>query len=268
MNPRALLIYTDGSAKPKNPGPGGVGVRFVFPDFLEKGEMRKDLKFSGYKSATNNQMELMACILGLKEAQKLEEIKSGAINCIAICTDSQYVKDNIDRAIYVWSKRSWKSESGSPILNTSLWKDLIRKMKKLPPVEFEKVKAHSGNEDNEAANRLARQAAERPAQKPLYNQIVRRKSSKEITQRGSVEMLGQRIRIKIISSQYLSGHKESQIRYEVTSPKSKYYGKVDILFSKITLRPPHEYLVVLGKDMKYPKVERVIREIENKSAEC
>jgi len=98
MDPRALLIYTDGSARPKNPGHGGVGVRFVFPDFLEKDEFRKDFNLPGYKSATNNQMELKASILGLLEALKLEEIKSGTINSIIICTDSLYLKDNYKKA--------------------------------------------------------------------------------------------------------------------------------------------------------------------------
>lgn len=266
MNPRALLIYTDGSARPKNPGPGGVGVRFVFPDFLEKEDFIKDFNFLGYKSATNNQMELLACIFGLTDALKLDEIKNKMINCIAICTDSQYVKDNEKRAINVWPKRYWKSESGAPILNVSLWKDLTRIRQKLYPVmvEFEKVKAHRKDEDNNAANRLAQQSSGNPIKQPLYNQIVRRKKSKERTQRGSVEMLGQRIKIRIISSQYLKEAKQSQLRYEVISPKNKFFGKVDLLFSKTTLRPGHEYLVILGKDMKYPKVEKLIREIEKK----
>lgn len=266
MDPRALLIYTDGSAKPKNPGPGGVGVRFVFPDFLEKDEMKKDFRLPGYKTATNNQMELKACILGLAEALKLEEVRTRTINSIAVCTDSAYVKDNIKRAIYVWSKKRWKSESGAPILNVSLWKDLIKAMQRIYPVivEFEKVEAHNKDEDNKAVDRLARQSSEKTSEKPLYNQIVRRKISKEKTQRGSVEMLGQRIKIRIISSQYLKENKQFQLRYEVTSPKSEFHGKVDMLFSKITLRPGHEYLVIFGKDMKYPKVERLIREIEKK----
>lgn len=268
MDPRALLIYTDGSAKPKNPGPGGVGVRFVFPDFLEKDEIRKDFKFPGYKSATNNQMELKASILALSEALRLVEIKNGAINSIVICTDSLYLKDNYKKAIYVWPKQKWMGASGAPILNVQLWKDLVKAMQKIYPVivDFEKVKAHKNNEDNNAADELAKQSGLNPKNKPLYTQIVRRKITREKTKRGSVEMKGQRIKIRIISSQYLKEHRQSQLRYEVTSPNSKYFGKVDVLFSKITLRPAHEYLVVLGEDMKYPRVKRLIEEIENKSA--
>jgi ribonuclease HI len=266
MNPRALLIYTDGSARPKNPGPGGVGIRFVFPDFLEKEEFRKDFNLPGYKCATNNQMELQACILGLSEALKIEEIENKTINCITICTDSLYVQSNYKKAIYVWPKQKWKGAGGAPILNVQLWKDLVKAMQKLWPVsvEIEKVKAHSTDEDNNAADALAQKSGERPRKKPLYNQIVRRKKSKEKTKRGSVELKGQRIRIRIISSQYLKEHKQSLLRYEVVSPKNEFYGKVDLIYSDITLRPGHEYLVVLGKDMKYPKVEKLIKEIKKK----
>ena len=264
MNHQALLIYTDGSAKPTNPGPGGVAVRFVFPEFLEKDEQRKDIKLPGYKTATNNQMELMACILGLKEAQKLEEIKNKKINGIVICTDSQYVIENCKRAIYEWSKNGYKKSSGAPVSNTTLWKDLIREMKKLPPIEFEKVKAHKSNDDNNAVDAGAKKSGENPIKKTIYTQIVRKKISKQKTQSGSVEMNGQKIKIRIITSQYLNEHKEFELRYEVTSSKNKFYEKVDKLFSKISLRPGHEYLVILGKDMRYPKVEKLIREIEKK----
>ena len=267
MDPRALLIYTDGSAKPKNPGPGGIGVRFVFPEFLEKDEQIKDFKFPGYKTTTNNQMELMACVFGIKEAQKIDEIKNKKINSIVLCTDSQYVKDNFERAKYDWPKRKWRSLSGAPILNVLIWKDFIREVKRVAPVfvEIEKVKAHSKNEDNNAVDKMAQKATLNPIHKPFYNQIIRRKLSKEKTKRGSVEMLGQRIKIRIIDSKYLNEHKESQLRYEIISKRNKLYGKVDILFSKHTMRPGHEYLVILGKDMRYPKVEKLIKEIEKKN---
>ena len=53
-----IEIYTDGACK-GNPGPGGYGV------VLMSGHHRKELS-QGYKHTTNNRMELMAVIAGLK----------------------------------------------------------------------------------------------------------------------------------------------------------------------------------------------------------
>ena len=55
------LIYTDGGAI-DNPGPGGYGVVMRF-----KGH-KKELS-GGYRWTTNNRMELLACIEGLKTLQ-------------------------------------------------------------------------------------------------------------------------------------------------------------------------------------------------------
>ena len=57
-----VTIYTDGSAR-GNPGPGGYGV------VLMSGHHRKELS-QGYKHTTNNRMELMAVISGLKALKK------------------------------------------------------------------------------------------------------------------------------------------------------------------------------------------------------
>ena len=35
----------------------------------------KDFQYSGFKGATNNQMELKACILALEEVLKFDELK-------------------------------------------------------------------------------------------------------------------------------------------------------------------------------------------------
>ena len=51
-------LYTDGACK-GNPGPGGWGA------LLRYGKNEKEL-FGGEKDTTNNRMELMAAIEGLK----------------------------------------------------------------------------------------------------------------------------------------------------------------------------------------------------------
>jgi len=71
-----VTIYTDGSAR-GNPGPGGYGT------ILMSGQHRKELS-QGYHHTTNNRMELMAVIAGLK-ALKKEGMQ------VTIYSDSQYV---------------------------------------------------------------------------------------------------------------------------------------------------------------------------------
>ena len=53
-----ITIYTDGSSR-GNPGPGGYGAILMY------GNHRKELS-QGFRMTTNNRMELMAVIEGLK----------------------------------------------------------------------------------------------------------------------------------------------------------------------------------------------------------
>ena len=262
MDFRALIIYTDGSAF-NNPRVGGVGIRFIFPDFLEKKEFTKDFSFPGYRGATINQMELKACIIGLKEASKLEEIKEKKINRIIICKDSDYVVKNYPIAFFQWQKQKWRLKSGAPVLNTDLWKELIKAIIKLRVrFDIEKVEGHSKDMNNRAVDKLAKQSARNSQNLISETNIVRRKITKEKTQVGCVRMTSQKIKIRIISSRYLKKHKEFQLRYEVISKRNLFYEKVDLIFSKYTLRPGHKYLVLFNCDNKYPQINRLIKEIE------
>jgi len=72
---KEITIYTDGSSR-GNPGPGGFGVVLMYQSH------RKEIS-GGYKRTTNNRMELMAVIEGLK-ALKTPDIP------VVIYSDSQY----------------------------------------------------------------------------------------------------------------------------------------------------------------------------------
>ncbi len=93
-----LIIYTDGSSAP-NPRRGGVGFRMIFP-----GGRKRDFSPFGYVGATNNQMEIQACVLALREVVKLEDLE-GALG-VVVCTDSQYVVDNYKKCdVYLAEKQ-------------------------------------------------------------------------------------------------------------------------------------------------------------------
>ena len=55
---KKVIIYTDGACT-GNPGPGGYGV------LLLHGERCKELS-GGFRLTTNNRMEILACIAGLR----------------------------------------------------------------------------------------------------------------------------------------------------------------------------------------------------------
>jgi ribonuclease HI len=76
---KEVLIYTDGGCI-RNPGPGGYGVVMLYD------KHRKELA-GGYKLTTNNRMELMATIKGLKALKEPCKVK--------LYSDSRYVVDGI-----------------------------------------------------------------------------------------------------------------------------------------------------------------------------
>lgn len=254
----ALNIYTDGSSLQK-PRRGGMGIRFIWIDDSGN-EIEKDVMPSGFKSATNNQMEIQACIIALKVAIDLQVLKN--VNRIVIFTDSQYVKDNYQRAMFAWPKSQWRGAGGRPILNAEQWKELSKHIRKVGKrVEFEKVKAHSKDKHNKAADKIAKISAKAPLNRPLTNVRVRRKITTESVEIGSVKMLGQRISIRVITGEKLKVQKIYRYRYEIVSKKSPFAGKVDIAFSDHMLSEGHSYSVRFNNGTNNPMIEKVFREI-------
>lgn len=254
-----LSIYTDGSSAP-NPRKGGVGMRIIFPD----GEIQ-DFSPYGYKGATNNMMELQAPILALKEIIKLSDLKGA--ESIIVYTDSQYVVSYYRTAMFTWSKMKWLKSNGEPVANTEQWKELLRLMRRIGQtfharVDFEKVKGHSGNEHNEAADDLAKKSRKGILKRALSNVNVRRKSTRKTTVRGSVIGEGQRLRIKIISSEWVKSHKEYKYRFEVLSKKSKYFGNMDFVWHKENMRVGHTFDVMLMSGLSYCRIKKIIKEIK------
>jgi len=258
-DPHALNIYTDGSCL-SNPRRGGIGIRIILPDELDSAESIRDFPYSGFKGATNNQMELKACIMALEEAMKLYEIRM--IDRIVIHTDSLYVYENYPRALFTWSKNGWFKSGGAHVANTDLWKELLRQIKRTQKrVDIEWVKGHSKNEHNKAADSLARQSAKNAVHRLDGVVEVRRKQSKKSVELGSVSMCGQKMGIRIITSTYSKTHKTYRYKYEVVSEKSRYYQNIDVINTDIPLKVGHSYLVSVNRSQKNPKISKVFNEI-------
>jgi ribonuclease HI len=136
----AVVIYTDGACS-GNPGPGGWGA------ILISGRHRKELS-GGEAATTNNRMELLAAISAL-EALKVP-------SQVDLHTDSKYVQDGIGKWIHGWKKNGWKTAARQPVKNAELWQrlDAARDRHK---VEWHWVRGHSGHDENERADELARE---------------------------------------------------------------------------------------------------------------
>ena len=133
-----IEIFTDGACK-GNPGPGGWGV------LIRLGENEKSLH-GGELLTTNNRMELMAAIMGLRALKRTAKV--------ILTTDSEYVMKGIREWMPNWKKRGWKTASRQPVKNADLWQ-LLDEQVNQHEVEWRWVKGHSGHRENEIADDLA-----------------------------------------------------------------------------------------------------------------
>jgi len=137
-------LYTDGACR-GNPGPGGWAALLV------SGGQRKEM--SGAESATtNNRMELMAAIEGLKALKR-----RCAVN---LYTDSKYVLQGATEWLPNWKARGWRTAAREPVKNQDLWERLDA-MIAAQDVSWHWVKGHSGHDGNEFVDTLANLAIDR-----------------------------------------------------------------------------------------------------------
>lgn len=136
-----VTIYTDGSSR-GNPGPGGFGT------ILMAGQHRKEIS-GGYRRTTNNRMELMAVIEGLKA------LKKPGIS-VTIYSDSQYVVKAVEQG---WLKNWIKTNFAGGKKNPDLWRE-YHQLSQQFAVKFIWVKGHATNPFNNRCDVLATQAAD------------------------------------------------------------------------------------------------------------
>jgi ribonuclease HI len=130
IDPRALQIHPDGSCYMQHQKRiSGCAAWVVFPDHLGLPEFQ--IVDFGCEESSNNRMELMGCLKGLRWA--LENQPWEGVTCVCVVTDSQYLADNHSRARY-WKQDGWRNRFGEPIANDDLWDDLLKCIAKLSKV--------------------------------------------------------------------------------------------------------------------------------------
>jgi ribonuclease HI len=145
MNGRKhVTIYTDGACR-GNPGPGGYGVVLLY------GEHRKEIS-GGYRRTTNNRMELMAVIVGLKALK--EQCR------VTLYSDSEYVvKAMTEGWARRWRANGWMRNKKEKAVSPDLWEQLLT-LSEYHDVEFRWVRGHAGDLENERCDQLAVEATQ------------------------------------------------------------------------------------------------------------
>jgi len=136
---KQVEMYTDGACS-GNPGKGGYGGILIY-NGIEK-------EYSGYApETTNNRMELMAVIVGLKMLK--EPVK------LDIFSDSAYVVNAFLQGwVETWINNNWRTAGKKPVQNIELWQELLSLIEN-HEVTWHKVKGHADNEYNNRCDKLA-----------------------------------------------------------------------------------------------------------------
>lgn len=137
-------LFTDGACS-VNPGMGGFAAILRY-----KG--KEKVISGGDEYTTNNRMELLAVIEGLKALKE---------PCnVAVYTDSQYVANGLEKGwAKSWRANGWRKSDKKPALNADLWEQLLTLSEK-HTLNIHWVKGHAGHKENERCDFLARKEIE------------------------------------------------------------------------------------------------------------
>lgn len=134
---KKVVVYTDGACQ-GNPGPGGWGAVLIY------GKARKELS-GACPATTNNRMELLAAIEGLKALKTPCEVD--------FYTDSQYVQLGMRDWLPKWKAAGWR-RGKKPVKNLDLWQTLDAEASR-HKVHWHWVRGHNANPENERCDALA-----------------------------------------------------------------------------------------------------------------
>ena len=144
-------LYTDGACS-GNPGPGGWAYILKHPASATEREAS-----GGEKQTTNNRMELLAAIEGLKALKKP--------SIVELYSDSQYVLNGLKDWIKGWKAKGWKTSNKQPVKNQDLWQTLDA-LAQQHTVTFHWIRGHNEHPENERADKLAVKARDEAARAP------------------------------------------------------------------------------------------------------
>lgn len=138
---KKITLFSDGSSL-GNPGAGGWACILRYKD-------NEKILSGGAPNVTNNQMELLGVIEGLRALNEPCEVE--------IFTDSNYVVKSINEWLDNWLKKNWKNNT---VKNRDLWEQYLDASRRHIVKAFW-VKGHAGHEENEKCDKIAKSEAEK-----------------------------------------------------------------------------------------------------------
>lgn len=149
-----LHIYTDGAYSSKTEI-GGWGLAVYHNDELIHTDSNNATE------TTNNRMEMTAFLEALKYIEA--HIEKNGYGTHYIYSDSAYIVNCFRDKWYVnWRRNGWKNSKKVPVKNPDLWQAMLyiydKLSKRFNLINIVKVKAHSTNEGNVLADKLAVEA--------------------------------------------------------------------------------------------------------------
>jgi ribonuclease HI len=138
-------LYTDGACS-GNPGPGGWAYILRHPGTGVEKEA-----FGGEPTTTNNRMELMSVISGLRALDRPCRVD--------LYSDSQYVIKGLREWMDQWKKKGWKRGRNDEVKNPELWKELDE-LRQRHQLKYHWIRGHNDHAYNERCDRLAVAAIE------------------------------------------------------------------------------------------------------------
>ena len=147
---KIIYIYTDGSAGPTNPGPGGFGVVVV-------NKQNEIIKVYSEKedNTTNNRMEMKAILYAYHNYGV--DITDGSFfhEVPIVYSDSSYCVNTFTNWIFGWREKGWKKANNQTPENMDLLQEFIELYDSGLRIDLKKIKGHAGHEYNELADKLA-----------------------------------------------------------------------------------------------------------------
>lgn len=168
-----IELYTDGASK-NNPGASGLGfiIRYWFTK--EGSDLPEALTVEGaqgFRLSTNNRMEIMAAIYGIKKVIEMVQgnPEFSGVGQLNLSSDSEYVCNAINfRWLEKWQQNNWmtsgfQGRKPTDVKNKDLWEQVVSLQNQLQSIGLNltvnHVKGHNGHEFNEKADQLAVAAA-------------------------------------------------------------------------------------------------------------
>lgn len=167
-----IELYTDGSSL-RNPGASGLAYVIRYWDMPEGSDLPEPKiieKNQGFRLSTNNRMEIMAGVWGLRAIiQNVENGTFAGLKQINLFSDSEYFVKAVNmKWIDKWMQNNWMTsgfQGSKPkdVKNKDLWEQLVETRNKLQSMgialTMTHVFGHNGNEFNERADNLAVEAS-------------------------------------------------------------------------------------------------------------